>query len=552
MIGLIAKESELQAATEFFELFKTPWEVYDENTSYDVVVTTGSGGSIPNAKLIIAYGSEANNFDINEGLIAGRHQRGILLEYGDWEIPLYGPVLQFSAAYGYPRGFTKNGRKIIATEIQKDDVTLIRVGYDLLGEVSFLLTQGQPLENAGIPSLDLHISLLRDWILGSGIPLVEILAVPAGHSFFVCLTHDVDFVRIGDHIFDHTMWGFVYRALFVSLVEGLKGITRWRKTLKNWKSVLLLPLIYLGLKEDFWLQFDRYLEFEGDARSTFFIIPFRDRAGGKVQSRISHRRAAKYDVKDITEYIGQLIDHGDEIAVHGIDAWHDEELGRQEYLKISTITGSSELGNRVHWLCFDQASPQTLEKSGFTYDSTSGYNDALGFRNGTFKPFRPLGSKKILELPLIVQDNALMRLNGKPVPRKDVITRCSRIFESAEKFGGVVTILWHLRSLGPERFWDEDYTNFLEECKNRHVWFGTGLEICRWFLKRRSIRFEGVNFEGGKVSLKVLGDEGNIEPLFILRIYCPKSERPHDAKKTPKVHFVDIPFSGNLESEIAP
>src|SRR5438034_4827601 len=85
---------------------------------------------------------------------------------------------------------------------------MLRLGYSLFREVEYLLSVGQPPENAHTPTLDMHIMMLRDWILDAGITLLEIPPSPSGHRFAVCLTHDVDFLRIRDHKFDHTMWGF--------------------------------------------------------------------------------------------------------------------------------------------------------------------------------------------------------------------------------------------------------------------------------------------------------------------------------------------------------
>jgi len=62
---------------------------------------------------------------------------------------------------------------------------VVRLGYDLFQEVQFLLSAGQPLEQASIPTLDIHIRMLRNWILSEGIPLLEIPPVPGGHSFAV-------------------------------------------------------------------------------------------------------------------------------------------------------------------------------------------------------------------------------------------------------------------------------------------------------------------------------------------------------------------------------
>ena len=40
LIGVISKTNEEEAVQEFFELFKTPWEFYKENKTYDVVLIT--------------------------------------------------------------------------------------------------------------------------------------------------------------------------------------------------------------------------------------------------------------------------------------------------------------------------------------------------------------------------------------------------------------------------------------------------------------------------------------------------------------------------------
>ncbi len=42
---------------------------------------------------------------------------------------------------------------------------IARIGYDLFPEVRFLLDEGQPVANAGIPTLELHIAVLRDLIV---------------------------------------------------------------------------------------------------------------------------------------------------------------------------------------------------------------------------------------------------------------------------------------------------------------------------------------------------------------------------------------------------
>ena len=58
MIGIIANKSEKNIVKEFFELFKTPWEFYQDNCSYDVILTTDENVWEINSSLIIIYGSK--------------------------------------------------------------------------------------------------------------------------------------------------------------------------------------------------------------------------------------------------------------------------------------------------------------------------------------------------------------------------------------------------------------------------------------------------------------------------------------------------------------
>src|SRR5206468_8194459 len=110
----------------------------------------------------------------------------------------------------------------------------------------------------------------------------------------------------------------------------------WARLLQNWKAALSLPGVYLGFCKDFWFQdFNRYLEIEQDLKSTFFLIPFKNRAGDKVPGQHPRRRATRYDITDVQELAKELMRRGCEIGVHGIDAWHNAKKGEQELKRIS-------------------------------------------------------------------------------------------------------------------------------------------------------------------------------------------------------------------------
>lgn len=549
MIGVLSKPHQSEAAREFFQMFKTPWEFYEEHRSYDVVIATETEFTVAQARLILICGADPKRFDAEEGIEIRPLGEGAFLQTDRAAFPVYKSVSSIDGP-GKPSIRVKDGPGTAGMEFEKAGRRILRLGYDPFEEVSFLLSTGQPRENAPIPTLELHIAMLRTQMLDCGIPFVEIPPVPAGYNFSVCLTHDIDFIRIRDHKFDHTMFGFLYRATVGTLVDVLSGKRPWKMLLQNWIAALSLPLVHLGICRDFWFSFDRYLEIEKGMKSTFFLIPFKNRAGSKVPGRHAERRAAKYDIQDVRDKARELVSRGAEIGVHGIDAWHDPGSARQEYSRIRDVTGQAAIGIRSHWLCFDEATPRILEEAGFSYDSTYGYNDAAGFRAGSLQAFKPLSAKTLLELPLHIQDTALFNPKHMDLSEPQAWRLCRDLVEKAGASGGVLTTLWHDRSLAPERLYGDFYAGLLEELRAQNAWFATGGEITNWFRQRRKIAFEKVQFEGGTVRIRLSHDDSEMNPRPLLRIYNPCVREGGTSAGESGKRYSDIPWTGEADLRI--
>lgn len=548
MIGVIAKETEHRAVEEFFQLFKTPWEYYLPHRSYDFVVATCE--DVPNdlsTHALVVYGSNRSGIDGNLGVVTKSRQEYQWLEWDGIEFPIYGDVTVFKSA-GHPLITRKGTNESVGVESRESARLTVRVGYDLFHEVSLLLSQGQPAENAHIPTLEIHISLLRSNMVNVGIPFVEVPPVPAGFQFMACMTHDVDFTGICEHKFDSTMWGFVYRALVGSLGGALNGRVPWSKCRKNWQAVLSLPLVYLGLKDDFWLEFDRYMEIEQGLGSTFFFIPFKNHAGTRDSRPAPKRRAARYDLLKIQRQVCDLVKNGCEVGLHGVDAWQDPGKAQTERSRICEITGQIEVGTRIHWLYFGENSPKVLEEAGFCYDSTFGYNDAVGFRGGTAQVFCITPAGSLLELPLAIQDTALFYPDRMNLSETEAMGRCRHLIRQAAKVGGVLTVNWHTRSLSPERLWGGFYRALLEEMRKYRVWFGTAQQAVNWFRARRAFRFGQVQFTGDSLHLKMSGPSLNGLPPFVVRVHHPgRSVSAGDTIAPPLSQYSDISWKGEAE-----
>ena len=553
MIGVVARAEEREVARELFELFKTPWEFWRPDGRYDVLVDTHDGTSADRpARIVFLYGSNAGAFDDHRGQHPGLPRESTTLRWRGDRLPLYGRCVPL-----WPEGgpsdlvFEDTGEPTTAVT-HADGRIVVRIGYDLFHEIGALLTSGQPPAQAGVPTLERHVAILRDWILRAGIPLVEIPPIPAGHRFMVCLTHDMDHPGIRFHRFDHTMAGFLRRAVVGSLVGAARGRRPLTDLRRNLAAAVTLPLVYLGWARDFWAGFDRYLEIERGLGSTFFVIPFKRDPGRTVGGRAPRLRAAAYGVADIADQVRELGAAGAEVGLHAIDAWLDGARAIEERGAISRVTGAPTAGVRMHWLYFDERTPGRLEEAGFAYDSTFGYNDTVGFRAGTLQAFKPITAQQLLELPLHVMDTALFypsRLGLSPAAAHDMVFP---LVDEAERHGGALTINWHDRSLAPERLWGRFYVELVDELKRRSAWFPTAARAVAWFRQRRAAVLNTLCGDGGALRIKAYAAESAEMPGLTVRVH---TSAPVDGVPTSlprrRTTFIDLPLRDTLDARVA-
>jgi hypothetical protein len=550
MIGVQADSSEHAVIAEFFELFKTPWEFYREGRCYDVLVSAGNeeldGKS---AQLVLIYAGHKLPFDTQEMIGIAARKSSCVLSYQGTRIPVYGNCVVFQE---------KAAGLLVDEELQRPAIhrqhsagkTVMRIGYDLFREVGALLTVGQPVAYAAIPTLDLHIALLRDLIVASGVPLVEIPPVPDGYSFIACLTHDVDHPSIRRHGVDHTTLGFLFRAVFGSVGNVLRGRIPVRTMLANWAAAFKLPFVYLGWAHDFWRGFvDRYLEVEKGLCSTFFVIPFKNDPGRNSDGPAPAFRASRYGAEDIADLIQQMTASGCEVGLHGIDAWIDSTRAAGEFEEIRRIAGTAEIGVRMHWLSYNQQSPLILEQAGAVYDSTVGYRETVGYRSGTTQAYKPLNAARLLELPMHVMDTALFYPAYLGLTSQQAKSILERMVGDLAEFGGCMTTNWHDRSLAPERMWGDCYGDLLADLKGRGAWFATAGQAAGWFQKRRDVVFEVDALHPEAVSARLAAADGKSVPGLRMRVYNRQGSCEVDADSS--AGYVEGPLDESVGSRVS-
>ena len=63
MIAVLADDAERAVVSEFFELFKTPWEFYRSDLQYDVLICSHAQFRNSSAKLVLIYGDGHRGFE---------------------------------------------------------------------------------------------------------------------------------------------------------------------------------------------------------------------------------------------------------------------------------------------------------------------------------------------------------------------------------------------------------------------------------------------------------------------------------------------------------
>jgi hypothetical protein len=149
MIGVAVQSTEQETVREFFELFKTPWEFYQPVRTYDVLLCTHDECSDAKAKLKLIYRGERTSFDVAHDFKTQVGPARSSLVVDSQRLPLYGKCVTFP---GKTNGELKEDttQTPLALRYGSPTESTVRIGYDLFAEVRFLLTEGQPQENASV------------------------------------------------------------------------------------------------------------------------------------------------------------------------------------------------------------------------------------------------------------------------------------------------------------------------------------------------------------------------------------------------------------------
>ena len=295
------------------------------------------------------------------------------------------------------------------------------------------------------------------------------LGVESGR-FTVVLTHDVD-----------SPWRWTRIGVRGAAARAKRDVRRGRlaPALREATGLAAAPLHRLRGTDPNW-RFEQIVAEErrrGATGSTFFVLAAQhdphDGAAPEVYERLRPR------------LVETLRGAGAEIGLHGsYTAAGDAARLESEKAALEALGGPLQ-GHRYHYLRADpHRNLAQLAAAGLTYDSTLGFSDAVGFRAGIARPFRPWDFERdapldLVEIPLAAMDATLAEERYLGLSARRAEPQLMQLLDWGAAHYAAFAVLWH-----PDRFdpltsggWDRLYSRLLEGVHERGGIAVSGAEL---------------------------------------------------------------------------
>jgi len=275
---------------------------------------------------------------------------------------------------------------------------------------------------------------------------------PDEKKFALCLTHDIDHISPSWKYRGYTS---LKMASHFNLRKAFDRFFNKENPYWNFKKIMALEKTY-------------------GATSSFYVMV----------------DGSNYDIEKLSDELPSIVDLGHEVGLHGgYYTYNDADIMVHEKKKLEEVVGRNVVGYRNHYLRFKV--PDTwvsLRTAGFQYDTTFGYADTIGFRNGMCHPFKPFNLHEnkeidILEIPLTLMDVTLFKYMGLDFEKSWNL--CKKIIDDVEALNGVATLIWHNESFDPlyRNEWRKLYMKILKYGYEKNAWMTSGKEIYNWWTR---------------------------------------------------------------------
>jgi len=365
-----------------------------------------------------------------------------------------------------------------------------------------------------------------------GIPLPIIAKWPGARRYAACLTHDVDWVGQKGVL-------ATGRIVLRTARDAAKG--HWRVGAQQVRRMLAANLP--GVGHDPYDNFEQYQQLEAkyNACSSFFLMV----------GHYFRRYGASYRLNDdLRRRIEPLAAGGWEIGLHGsYYGWDSAARIRAEKEALETFVGLPVVGGRQHYLHWRQ--PETwyaYHQAGLHYDSSVGYNNSAGYRTHFTFPYRPFDRYRaaeidLWELPLTIMDAAMF---GNPGVDSDVAWQlCDALVRLVAESHGLLTVLWHLRSLDSAEFPGRGvvYTQLLCRLAQENAWMTTASGLTNWWQARAQLELADCRMDGNRTTWVYCAQEpidGIVLELFARPGLSVTTDWPAAIVRTPNAIHIEF------------
>lgn len=177
-----------------------------------------------------------------------------------------------------------------------------------------------------------------------------------------------------------------------------------------------------------------------------------------------------YSIQDenLRMQLCNLSKRGWTIGLHqSFHTWKDVEITRSELLRLEKAIGHPITSCRQHWLRFSwRKTWKVQDAAGLKLDTTLGFNDRPGFRNGTALCFHPWDDRTnrpidLEALPLVLMDSQLY--DYLKLDLKDRKSEIRHWIEEIRLVRGTASVLWHPHTMSDDFGWAEGFECLLSE-----------------------------------------------------------------------------------------
>lgn len=307
---------------------------------------------------------------------------------------------------------------------------------------------------------------------------------PGGHGFAVCLTHDVDVVS------DRATPAQVLRAVRAGVASdgGVRRLARPAvrvgRAMRN--GVVSAPSLRDTLERSVALEAER-----GAVASYLFTVPPEGPWTRWDCLYAPHDRCEfRGQTQRIQDVMRTLHEEGFDVGLHGsYESARVPGVLARERAKLERAVGSEVTTTRQHFLHWDvRWTPGLQADAGLRTDSSLGFNRNVGFRAGTSLPFRHFDVARrrtldLIEVPLVVQDAALLGPIGLRLGGEETRSVIARLFDQVRDVGGLITLVFHPDKLArPE--WLALYEWTLDHAGGSGGWLTSLARLDAWWRER--------------------------------------------------------------------